>query len=127
MFCNDPETIYFRYCRTFDGRLEPVDLARRNGRLVPRFHPSVLIPTERPDDPEQSGEYLDLLDEVCQNLTGLERQTWLKLLDQQPILEIARDAGVSRAAIYDRIRRMVNKNPYCAIWWRIKNKINQHA
>lgn len=126
MDSSDHEVHYFRYVRRLDGSLEPVDLARRNGRVVPRFHPSVLEPPPT-QDPEESREYRELVDEVSQNLNPLERKTWLRLLDGVPILDVAKDDHVSRAAIYDRLRRMVVKNEYVAIWWRLKNKCNQHT
>lgn len=127
------EINYFRYCRRLDGSIEPVDLAKRNGRLVPRFHPSVIEPASSAE-PEDSAEYRELVEEVCQNLNPVERRTWLRLLDGRSILDVAAEDGVSRAAIYERIRGnnrghigMVGKNGYVAIWWRIKNKHNQHA
>jgi hypothetical protein len=127
------EVTYFRYCRKIDGSLEPVDVAKRNNRLVPRFHPSVIEP-ELPADPEQSTEYRELVEEVSQNLNAIERRTWLRLLDGRSILDIAVEDGVSRAAIYERIRGnsrghagMIAKNGYVAIWWRLKNKTNQHS
>jgi len=122
----ESETSYFRYVRLLDGRLEPVDLARRNGRAVPRFHPSVTEPQADPPG-EDSAEYQELVTEVSQDLTEIERCTWMKILDERSIHEIAEEEGVSRAAVYDRIRRMVKKNDYVAIWWRLKNKVNQHV
>ena len=119
------EITYFRYCRTLDGRLEPVDTARQNGRVVPRFPRSITEPP--PSDETETAEYRELVEEVSENLNAVERGTWLRILDHQPILEIAKEDGVTRAAIYDRIHRMVEKNEYCAIWWRLKNKVNQHA
>lgn len=117
------ETTFFRYCRDHNGKLVPLDVARRNKCLVPRFHPSITDP-HSPQDAEESSEYQELVEEVSQNLNPVERRTWLKILDGQSIREIAKEEGVSRQAIYDRIRRMVKKNQYCAIWWRIHNKGN---
>jgi len=58
------------------------------------------------------------------NLTALERHTWHQLLDGQSISAIAASHGVTRAAIYARIRGtakhpggMVRKNPWVALWW----------
>jgi DNA-directed RNA polymerase specialized sigma24 family protein len=126
------ETTYFRYCRKIDGSLEPVDVAKRNDRLVPRFHPSVLEPDFQ-TEPDESPEYRELVEEVSQNLSPVERRTWLRLLDGMSILDIAAEDGVSRAAIYERIRGsskghggMIAKNGYVAIWWRLRNKTNQH-
>ena len=117
----ESETTYFRYCRTVDGALVPVDVAKRNARLVPRFHPSITEPP--PNAPDESDEYRELVEEVSQNLTPVERRTWLRLLDGRSVLDIAAEDGVSRAAIYERIRGnpkrggMIARNPYCQIWW----------
>src|SRR5262245_47177761 len=99
----EPEVSYFRYIRKLDGTLEAVDLARRNGRLVPRFHPSV-TEAELTCDGQDSTEYQELVAELSYNLNLLERRTWLKLMDGQPIEHIAADEGVTRTAIYERIR-----------------------
>ena len=116
------ETRYFRYIRTFAGRLEPVDFARRNGRLVPNFSPEH---TEA--DPGQGvrSDLKPLLRELMYALNRTERRTWLLLLLGYSIVEIARKERVSRPAIYARIRGnrkkqggMIRKNEYVAIWWR---------
>src|ERR1035441_1382490 len=38
---DDFDVCYFRYCRDHNGKLVPVDVVRRNRRLVPRFDPSI--------------------------------------------------------------------------------------
>jgi hypothetical protein len=120
----DYDTHYFRYCRRLDGSLEPIDLAKRNQRRVPRFHPSVIEAPE--SEPEESAEYRELVEEVSQNLNAVERRTWLKIIDGRSTLDIAAEDGVSRAAVYCRLKAMVRKNAYVAIWWRLKKKKNQH-
>ena len=123
-FSSADETSYFRRCRRLDGGIEEVDVARRNRRRVPRFHPSI---TEAPEaQAEESAEYRELVDEVCENLNETERRTWLRIIDGRSILDVAEEEGVSRPAVYDRLRRMVKKNRYVAIWWRLKNKTNQY-
>src|SRR5690349_13328261 len=81
------ETRYFRYIRTLAGRLEPVDFARRNGRLVPSFSPEH---TEA--DPGQAGhsDLKPLLRELMYALNRTERRTWLLLLLGYSIVDIAR-------------------------------------
>ena len=119
------EACRFHQYRRIDGAVEPVNLIRRNGRPEIQFHPAIVefpLYTEAEENPE----YRELVDEVCQNLNEIERRTWLKIIDGKSILDIASEEGVSRPAIYDRIKRMVEKNEYCAIWWRLKNKVNQH-
>ncbi len=123
------ETTYFRYCRKIDGSLEPVDVARRNDRLVPRFHSSV-FETEFQPEPDESPEYRELVAEVTQKLTPVQSRTFLRLADGASILEIAKEENVSRAAIYDRIKRMIRRNAYCAIsamYGVLKRHINQNV
>lgn len=121
---SDDSARFQRY-RRIDGTVEQVGLIRRNRRPELQFPPAII---EFPlyDDAEETPEYRELLDEVCQGLNEIERRTWLRIIDGRSILDIAGEDGVSRTAIYDRIRRMVEKNSYCAIWWRLKNKVNQH-
>jgi hypothetical protein len=117
------ETLYFGYCRDLTGNLVVIDTAKQNGRIVPRFSPNQFEP-----EPEESeGEVDELLGEICQNLTAIERRTWLQLVDGLSILDVAAGEGVSRTAIYERIRGnskghggMVAKNDYVAIWWRLR-------
>jgi hypothetical protein len=119
------ELLYFRYCRTLDGNLVPIDTAKQNGRLVPRFSPGQFEPVADDGDDELD----ELIAEVCQDLTAIERRTWLQLIDGLTVLDIAAAEGVSRAAVYERIRGnskghggMVAKNPYVAIWWRLRQE-----
>jgi len=120
------ETIYFRYCRSLDGRLVSVDTARHNGRAVPRFPRYI---TEFIDPlPEETPDFLELVEEVCYNLTPIERSTWLRILDGQCLLAIAEQDHVSHVAIYERIRGnskghggMISKNDYVRHWWKRRN------
>ena len=120
------ETLYFRYCRTLNGDLVPLDCIKRNGRLVPRFSPEQLEPLTL-DGASDLSEWDELIAEITQNLTVVERRTWLDLLDGKSILDLAATDKVSRAAVYERIRGnskghggMVSKNPYVEIWWRLR-------
>ena len=123
----EAEVTYFRYCRDHSGNLVPVDLARRNGRLVPRFPPSMTA-AAAPEEGE-SDEYGELVAEVTEKLTPVQSRTFLRLADGASILEIAKEENVSRAAIYDRIKRMIRRNAYCAISAMcgvLKRHINQN-
>ena len=123
----ESEVSYFRYCRDQRGNLVPIDLARRNGRLVPRFPPSMIEPAVPGE--EESDEFGDLVAEVTQNLTAVQSRTFLRLADGASILEIAKEENISRAAIYDRIKRMIRRNAYCAIsamYGVLKRHINQN-
>jgi hypothetical protein len=124
---NRDETTYYRYCRTLEGKLEPVDYVRHNGRLVPRFVPDA-------DDPpaKDRSDLKRLLREVMYGLNRTERRTWLLLLLGNSILEVACKEKVSRTAIYERIRGnahghggMIRKNDYVWIWWRDQRKKNK--
>ncbi|MBV9156105.1 MAG: hypothetical protein JO097_07565 [Acidobacteriaceae bacterium] len=119
------ESVRFQRFRRLDGAVESGNLIRHNRRPEMQFPPGAL---EFPVyvEAEENPDYQELLDEVCQNLNEIERRTWLRIIDGRSILDIADEEGVSRPAIYDRIRRMVKKNAYCEIWWRLKNKTNQH-
>jgi hypothetical protein len=119
------ELLYFRYCRTLDGRLIPIDTAKHNGRLVPHFSPDQFTPILDHSD----CEFEELIAEVCQNLTITERRTWLQLVDGLTILDIAAAERISRTAVYERIRGnskgqggMVAKNDYCRIWWERRQR-----
>ncbi len=122
----EPEVSCYHYCRGHDGRLIDVDVARQNGRIVPRFPLSITEPA-LPQDDEESEEYQELVEEVCQNLNEVERRTWLRILDGRSILDIAQEEHVSRPAVYDRVRRMVRKNDYCAIWWQLRQATGRGA
>lgn len=119
------ETTYFRYIRTLEGNLEPIDVVRQNGRCVPRFSPATLSGSQ--DKPPS--EFIPLYREIMYGLSRLERRTWLPLLFGRSVEEVAQSQGVSRAAIYARIRGnskhqggMIRKNDYVAIWWRTQRR-----
>jgi DNA-directed RNA polymerase specialized sigma24 family protein len=117
----DDETTYFRHCRDITGKLEPVGVTRRNGKSVPSFSPHLTEPDRR----SRGGELRELLRELMYGLNRKERRTWLLLLLGLSIIDIAQREGVSRSAIYERIRGnskgqggMIRKNDYVYIWWR---------
>jgi len=120
------EVTYYQYCRDLHGNLVAVDIARQNGRLVPRFPRDTAEPYYLPGDPE-TPDYLELVEEVCQNLTGTERRRFLLAIrDNQSISNIAATDGVSRQAVIDCFRRAAKRCPYVEIWLRHKKKKNQH-
>jgi hypothetical protein len=122
----DLEVSYFHYCRDHQGNPVPVDMAKQNGRLVPRFPQAITEPYLLPED-EETPDYVELVEEVCQNLTGKERRRWLLAIrDKQSITDIAATDCVTRQAIIDSFRRMARRNPYVRIWLDHKNRTNQH-
>jgi len=113
------ETTYFRYVRTLDGRLEPIDVVLHNKRLVPRFSPTAAEPPSA-----EPSDFKRLVREVMYGLNRTERRTWLNLLLGLSIVEVACKEKVSRTAIYERLRGnskgqggMIRKNDYVRIWW----------
>jgi hypothetical protein len=117
------ETTYFRYARTLNGKLEPVSVARRNGRNIPLFSPCHL----EPDPVETKSDLKSLVRELMYGLNRTERRTWLLLLLGYSVLDVAQSEKVTRPAIYERIRGsskghggMVRKNDYVRIWWELR-------
>jgi hypothetical protein len=123
----DDDSKFYRYVRGLNG-LEPVDSIRRCGKLVPRYEPE-----SRKDD-ATSGRLIDLLGtyrEIMYGLTRLQRRTFLLLLLGWTLEDVATFFGVSREAIYSRIRGRdghsgMTRNDYVAYWWKRKRKVNQH-
>src|SRR5687768_2920458 len=88
----------FHCCCSLDGATHDVTFYRQNGRLVPRIDQALLsLPSL---EPELSNDYEELVEEVCQNLTAIERRTWLLILDGWSISRIAEEEQVSRPAVY---------------------------
>jgi len=123
---DDFDVSFFRYCRDHQGKLVPVDVARHNGRRVPRFPRTITEPYFLPDD-EETPDYLELVEELCQNLSEKERRRFLLAIrDDRSISEIAEIEGVSRPAIIDCVHRAAKKCPYVQIWLDHKKRTNQH-
>jgi len=124
----DDDLLTYAAYRTLTGASRAVDLCRRGGRRVPNWcirtldvEPSVSDPAL---DPASS-----LLAVLTAGLTPIECRTWLRILNQQSIKAIAAEEGVSRTAIYVRIRGtgrtpggMVAKNPWVAEWWHARQQ-----
>ena len=120
----DNEILFFQQCRTLDGRIERIEVGRRNGRVAPLFIPDwgLIDPVSDSNQAERRAKAIRA--ELSINLNPLERRTWRQLIHDRPIIEIAQEEGVSRSAIYERIRGnskgqggMIAKNPYVALWW----------
>ena len=80
--------------------------------------------------PEQSCSRLWIDDpRYYVNLNDVERRTWRQILSASSINAIAREEGVSRAAIYARIQGnskgqggMIGKNVWVLLWWRLRQQ-----
>jgi hypothetical protein len=120
------ETIYYRYVRALDGQLVPVDVVKRNGRLVPRFPPEAVEPSDLCADSEPPFD-LERLDRYCSHLNEMERRRFLLAgCDGKSISDIARTEGVTRQAVIDSFHRMADKNGYVNLFLESKNKKNQY-
>jgi hypothetical protein len=113
---------YGRYAR-LDGSIERVSIGKRNGKSFPILPPAMAKPLHEEEQFlwEQERSYV--------NLNPVERETWRKLLGAQSISSIAKEEGVSRAAIYARIlgnRKghggMIGKNFWVLLWWRLRRR-----
>lgn len=129
MHQTDWDVFAYEACAGIDGQIHRIPFGRRNRQRFPLFHPNWC--TQIPTPSLESTENALTIEELCHHLNRLERRTWLQILNRRSILEIAEQEGVTRAAIYWRIRGkngfggMVAKNPYVARWWKVR-KQNKH-
>ena len=85
--------------------------------------------TEPPPPQVEEGfpDYLETVEVVTYDLTPMEKRSFLRVTeDGFSILELAKEEGVSRPAIYCRFRRMRAKNVFVQAWWTMKKHKNQH-
>lgn len=119
---NDDVFTCQRY-RTLTGSIQSVPIYRRNGRIAANFRPAdtTSSQTDPSDDHAQHGA--KVLRALSAGLTRLERRTWWRILDGWSVDAIADADGVSRTAIYCRIRGkhgnggMASKNTWVSEWW----------
>ena len=119
------ELLHYQACAAIDGTVRTFDLGRRNGRMIPILTPAwtECLPQIHEDKSEENA--IKLFRQLSCNLTKVERRTWRKLLvEGQSIAQVAIEEGVSRNAIYERIRGnskgqggMIAKNEFVALWW----------
>jgi hypothetical protein len=120
----DDDILHFHCCRDFDGSIRPVDLYRRNGRLAVCVHR--VTSDAGPVDAEDP--FIRHRTVLAAGLTAIEERTWHRLVSGWSIDVIAAAEGVSRAAIYARIRGshgtggMVHKNAWVAHWWQRRQR-----
>ena len=128
----DWEVLWVRSCSGIEGGSEPLQIGRRNSRAVPLMHPKWISPDFLQQQPAEEID-VALLENICRNLSPLERQTWLSILDGRSIPDIARDHGVTHVAVYERIRGkkghggMIRKNPYVRRWWEVRQRRRKQA
>jgi len=124
------ETLFFQRCADASGSTQLLQVGRRNGR------PSVFLARGfwHPPDVDVPATAFSEQERFFVNLNRVERETWRKILEAQSIASIAREEGVSRAAIYARIegnRRghggMIRKNFWVLLWWLVRQKTSAGA
>ena len=129
---NQDDSIFYGYWRDISGNLKPIGTFVRNGRVVPRppFDMTEPDPADNQDDLEEemSQSYLEFEDAAFSNLAPEERRiARLAMVHKKANGEIGKTMGVSPSAISQRLHSLAKKNQAVRLWWRRKNKINQHA
>src|SRR5262249_22922394 len=78
-----------------DGRSVDAEAAHLARQVRPLFVEMVEAQSE---DPSERPEYLELVEDITQRLTVIERNRFLKLLDGRSITDIAKEEGVTRTS-----------------------------
>jgi hypothetical protein len=127
---DDLESFRFKTCRDLYGGVHPISTGRRNGRPAIFFPPDIAEPTAPP------GPAPDLREQerLFVNLTPIERETWRKILGARTIASIAKEEGISRAAVYARIEGngkgqggMIAKNFWVLLWWLMRRRADNQT
>jgi hypothetical protein len=127
MASEDYDLISFRTCRSLDGTPQPIDIGRRNGRRIAVFPRNCTNPPGWFSEREAQDPLP--IEGAFDDLTDVEMQTWQSILNGASISEIAEDEGISRQAIYERIRGsaksgggMISRNAWVWLWWTLRQQ-----
>ena len=122
------DCLQFHRSRRLDGSIECVSVGKRNGKTA------VFFPAKWSEPPEATPDSLDVpdLERYSVNLNLVERETWRRIRRGHSIERIASEDGVTRSAIYCRIRGnnkgqggMTVKNFWVHLWWTLRQQLNQ--
>src|ERR1035437_3295653 len=123
---HDFEACRFQVFRDLHGGMQYAGAGRRNGQ------PSVFFRRTYTESAPEPAIETNLRDQprLFVNLNSVERETWRKILAARSIADIAKEEGISRAAIYARIRGnsrcqggMIAKSPWVLLWWRSRQRL----
>ena len=127
---DDLESFRFKTCRDLYGGVQPISIGRRNGRPAIFFPPDIAEPIAEAESTPDLREH----ERLFVNLTPVERETWRKILCAQSIASIAKEEGISRAAIYARIEGngkgqggMIAKNFWVLLWWIMRRRADRQT
>ncbi|SRR6266404_1309308 len=123
----DLEITQYHSCRDLYGNVRPVALCKRNGRTALCFDPGF----GRSGD--EAGNGRGDVEGIFDNLTEIESEAWERVLEGRSISQIAEEQGVSRTAIYERIRGnskgqggMIAKNHWVRLWWTARKELSEN-
>lgn len=123
----------FRAWRDLEGNIHLHGCYKRNGEIVANFTPHWLNPPSLFTPARRKRSARKSIPDLFANLTEIEKRTWKKLLAAQSPEKIAGEEGVTRSAVYERIRGngngqggMIKKNRWVAKWWRLRKQSRKH-
>lgn len=112
-------------CCDLRGKIRSVQFGRRNGRVCLLLGQADWAPENRDEESDQIEPDWDSVSASSEPLTIAQRRAWVRLVNRRPVAEIAREEGVTRAAIYDRIHRMCARSHIIRVWWELR-QIDKH-
>lgn len=117
MGCYELDAVILGQCARLDGSRLALDIIKHNQKLAPVIRSENFIGE---CNPPVSEHYLP---NRLENLSPTQSRTFDQILKGKSISAIAEEEGVSRSAIYSRIRGshgrggMIRKNLWAFIWW----------